>query len=128
MGIDPNDRLIAINHSQLLCRNIQATEPWLIWQLMQEPVCALLKSGWSAIALAAALSSAWPHPQLWHFCPTTTTLRFCDPVRGLLLGSGSNDEPLGLINTPGIGTQSFPGQLRRWRICWAPRSARMAVS
>lgn len=26
---------------------------------------------------------------------------------GFLVGSGSNDEPLGLINTPGIGTQSF---------------------
>jgi len=28
---------------------------------------------------------------------------------GFLVGSGSNDEPLGLVNTPGIGTQSFAG-------------------
>jgi HK97 family phage major capsid protein len=28
---------------------------------------------------------------------------------GFLTGSGSNDEPLGLINTPGIGSQSFAG-------------------
>jgi HK97 family phage major capsid protein len=28
---------------------------------------------------------------------------------GFLVGSGSNDEPLGLINTPGIGSQSFAG-------------------
>jgi HK97 family phage major capsid protein len=28
---------------------------------------------------------------------------------GFLTGSGSNDEPLGLINVPGIGTESFAG-------------------
>jgi len=28
---------------------------------------------------------------------------------GFLVGSGSNDEPLGLVNTPGIGSQSFAG-------------------
>ena len=28
---------------------------------------------------------------------------------GLLAGTGSNEEPLGLINTPGIGSQSFAG-------------------
>lgn len=29
--------------------------------------------------------------------------------QGFLAGSGSNNEPLGLINTPGIGSQSFAG-------------------
>ncbi len=28
---------------------------------------------------------------------------------GLLVGTGTNEEPLGLINTPGIGSQSFAG-------------------
>ena len=28
---------------------------------------------------------------------------------GFLTGTGSNDEPLGLMNTPGIGSQSFAG-------------------
>jgi HK97 family phage major capsid protein len=28
---------------------------------------------------------------------------------GFLVGTGSNDEPLGLVNTPGIGTETFAG-------------------
>jgi HK97 family phage major capsid protein len=28
---------------------------------------------------------------------------------GFLVGSGSNDEPLGVVNTPGIGTETFAG-------------------
>jgi HK97 family phage major capsid protein len=30
---------------------------------------------------------------------------------GFLTGTGSNDQPLGLINTPGIGSQSFAGSV-----------------
>jgi HK97 family phage major capsid protein len=28
---------------------------------------------------------------------------------GFLVGTGSNDEPLGVVNTPGIGTETFAG-------------------